>query len=221
MATYDFHSTLSFLNELEKNNNKVWFDSNRPTYEGARDTFLAFVDNLIDELRDSDHLGYLSAKECVMRINRDIRFSKDKSPYNSRLAASIAPGGRKSTHMGYYIAIESGDRSLIAGGLYAPTPQQLSLFRQTVAQNSSELKEIISARAFVEQFGKIGGEKLKTAPQGYDRDHPEIELLQFKQVIALHRFSDNDVLAPDFLEQAVVACHALKPFLDYMNLFQA
>jgi len=217
MTTFNFRPALTFLDDLDQNNNKAWFGSHRSTYVDVRDTFMAFIDSLIDELRMSDRLENLSARECVMRINRDIRFTKDKSPYNSNLSATVAPGGRKSGWQGYYISIGPRHRSLIAGGLYMPTPEQLSGFRRAVDQGAGELKEIIQAPAFVEQFGQIEGERLKTAPSGYARDHPEIDLLRLKQVTAVHRYSDSAVLAPDFPDQALRACRAMKPFLDYLN----
>ena len=217
MATFDLHPILTFLDELSQHNQKAWFDMNRAAYQEARDTFEGLIDTLIEELRTSDQLQDLSAKECVARIYRDIRFSKDKSPYNTNFSAMIAPGGRKSTQQGYYVSIGPQARSLIAGGLYMPSPEQLGRFRQAVDQNAAGLKSITADEDFVKQFGKIEGEKLKTAPKGYDRAHPEIELLQLKQVIAMRHFSDEEVLAGDFPQQALTACRAMKPFLDYLN----
>src|SRR6266542_6529831 len=120
----DLRSTLSFLDNLGKNNTKAWFDTNRGAYEEARDRFAQFIDHLIDALRDSDHLQGLSARDCIARINRDTRFSKDKSPYKTNLGAMIAPGGRKSEQLGYHIYIGPAGQSLIAGGLYMPTAGQ-------------------------------------------------------------------------------------------------
>jgi uncharacterized protein (TIGR02453 family) len=220
MTAYNFRHILTFLDDLDQNNAKVWFDSHRPAYEAARGTFGAFIDALIDQLRESDHLQDLSAKECILRINRDIRFTKDKSPYNTSLSAMIAPGGRKSGWDGYYISIGPRDRTLVAGGLYMPSSEQLNAFRQSVDRGASEFNEITHSEAFIEQFGEVEGERLKTAPQGYPRDHPEISLLQLKQVTAVRRFSDNGVLAEDFPDQALKACRAMKPFLDYINGIQ-
>jgi uncharacterized protein (TIGR02453 family) len=216
-ATFNLLPVLKFLDDLSHHNNKLWFDKHRAAYEEARDTFEGFIDYLIDALRASDHLQSLSAKECVMRINRDIRFSKDKSPYKTNLGATIAPGGRKSTQLGYHVSLSPQGQSLIAGGLYMPSPEQLSRFRQAVDREAAGLKKITRAKAFVEQFGKIEGEKLKTAPQGYDRAHPDLDLLQLKQVTVVHRFSDQEVLARDFPGQALRICQAMKPFLNYLN----
>ena len=216
-TTLNLGPILSFLDDLSKHNNKAWFDKNRPAYEDARGTFERFINYLIDELRASDHLQGLSAKECVSRINRDIRFSKDKSPYKTNLGATIAPGGRKATRLGCHISVGPQGQSLVAGGLYMPTPEQLTRFRQAIDKEAAGFKKITRAKAFVEYLGTIEGEKLKTAPQGYDRAHPEIELLQLKQVTVVHHFSDKEVLARDFPSQALTVCRAMKPFLDYLN----
>lgn len=216
-STFNFHPILNFLGDLSQHNSRDWFDRNRPAYEAARDTFAGFIDYLIDEFRTSDNLQGLSSKECVSRIYRDLRFTKDKSPYNTNFSAIIAPGGRKSNLQGYYVSIQLQGQSLVAGGLHMPAPEQLSRFRQAVARDAGAFKAIIGKKVFVELFGKIEGERLKTAPKGYDRDHPEIELLQLKEVTALHYFSDQELLAEDFPENTVVVCRALKPFLDYLD----
>jgi len=216
-APLNLRPILSFLEDLSTHNTKVWFDEHRPAYQTARDTFEQFVNLLIDNLSASDQLQGLSAKDCVARLNRDIRFSKDKSPYKTNLGAMIAPGGRKATRLGYHISLAPQAQSLVAGGLYMPTPEHLARFREAIDTQAEGFKKLTRARAFVEAFGAIAGERLKTAPQGYDRAHPEIELLQLKQVVVVHHFSDTGVLAPDFTGQVVAICRAMKPFLDYLN----
>lgn len=216
-ATFNFLPILNYLDNLSQNNFKTWFDAHRADYETARKIFNDFIDYLIDELRMSDNLQALSAKDCVTRIYRDIRFTRDKSPYHTNFSAIIAPGGKKSPEQGYYVSIQPHDQSLIAGGLYMPDPQQLERFRQAIDQDAAEFKDITVDPAFVEQFGKIEGERLKTAPKGYDRAHPEIELLQLKQVTAMHHTSDQQVLAVDFPEMALAVCRVMKPFVDYLN----
>ncbi len=208
---------LYFLNDLSKHNNKPWFDQNREAYENAREMFERFINFIIDEFRASDGLLDLSAKECVSRIYRDIRFSKDKSPYKTNMWATVAPGGKKSVRMGYHIALQPQGRSLIAGGMWEPTAEQLVKFRQAIDQGAMDFKKITQAQLFTDTFGKIEGDKLKTVPKGYDRTHPEIELLQLKQIIVIHYYSDNQVLARDFLDQAISGCWAMRPFLDYLN----
>jgi uncharacterized protein (TIGR02453 family) len=216
----DLKPILNFLDELTKNNNKAWFDQHRPSYESARGTFEQFIEGIIDEFRESDHLRDLSAKNCIARIYRDIRFSKDKSPYKINFGALIAPGGWKNSADGYYISIQPHGQSMVAGGLYAPTPKQLERFRQRIDREATAFKKITRAKAFAEIFGKLEGERLKTAPKGYDRDHPEIELLQLKQITVIRRFSDKEVLRQDFAEQVISTCHAMRPFLNYVKEIQ-
>jgi uncharacterized protein (TIGR02453 family) len=215
-ATFNFLPILNFLDNLSQNNEKTWFDSHRADYETARKIFNDFIDHLIDEFRLSDHLQALSAKDCVTRIYRDIRFTRDKSPYQTNFSAIIAPGGKKSPEQGYYVSIQPHDQSMVAGGLYMPSPEQLDRFRQVIARNAAPFKAITSDKAFVEQFGKIEGERLKTAPKGYDRAHPEIELLRLKQVTIIHHASDQEVLAADFPGIVLTACRTMKPFLKYL-----
>ena len=208
---------LQFLAQLERNNNKAWFEENRPAYDAARAAVEDFLEAVIDALRNTDQLGDLTAKQCLMRIHRDIRFSRDKSPYNTAISASIAPGGRKSGKMGYYISVGPGNRTIVAGGLYSPTPEQLARFRKAIESDASRLRAIAKARPFVENFGQIAGEKLKTAPKGYDRAHPDIDLLQLKQAIVIRHFTDAEILKPDFPERVVAACKAMKPFVTWLD----
>ena len=216
-TTFNFLPILDFLDNLSQNNVKAWFDTHRADYESARDIFSQFVDYLIDEFRTTDNLQGLSARDCITRIYRDILFSRDKSPYHTNFSAIIGPGGKKSITQGYYISIQPHDQSIVAGGLHMPDPEQLNRFRQAIDRHAGEFKAITADPAFVEQFGSIEGERLKTAPKGYDRAHPEIALLRLKEVVAVHHFSDQAVLAADFPEKVLTACRAMKPFVDYLN----
>jgi uncharacterized protein (TIGR02453 family) len=211
------HPVLSFLAELGQNNNRAWFNENRSSYEIARSAFEQFINSIIEQLRETDQLLGLTAKECIPRINRDIRFSKDKSPYKTNFGAMVAPGGWKTTRHGYYISLEPQGKSMVAGGLYNPTAEQLSRFRQAIVEDADEFKDVTRTKEFVETFGTISGERLKTAPKGYDPSHPEIALLQLKQVTVIHPFSDQQVLALDFTEQVVSTCRVMKPFLNYLS----
>jgi len=208
---------LDFLTELQQHNNKPWFEENRAAYEKAKAQFEAFVGQLIERFSAFEDLSGVSARDCVMRIYRDIRFSKDKSPYRTNMSASIAPGGRKSSSLGYYIHVTPHDETLLAGGLYMPAPEQLARFRGAIDREASRFKGILNGKDFQRYFGTIGGERLKTAPQGYSRDHAELELLRLKQIVAIHRWSDAAVLSPRFTSQVVAAARVLKPFLDYLN----
>jgi uncharacterized protein (TIGR02453 family) len=210
-------SIQSFLSELSLNNNKIWFDDHRPVYNAARETFEKFINGLIDEFRVPDNLQDLTARECMTRIYRDIRFSKNKTPYKTNMAAMIAPGGWKAPMLGYYISIEPKNQSIAAGGLYNPTPEQLNRFRQVIEWDASAFKKLLQGKEFIENFHEIEGDRLKTAPKGYERTHPEIELLQLKQLFVVHHFTDDEVLANNFSEKVVKVCRAMKPFLTYLN----
>lgn len=217
METINLAPILSFLTDLSQHNNKTWFEAHRSEYESARATFEQFTDHLIDEFRVSDGLGNLSARDCVSRIYRDIRFSKDKSPYKTNLWATIAPGGKKATRMGYHVSIQPQGRSIVAGGMWQPTTQQLIRFREAMDMDAAELKQITNKKAFIDYFGGIEGEKLKTAPQGYDRSHPEIDLLKLKQIMVVRYFQDREVLAEDFPVRIAEGCRLMRPFLNYLN----
>lgn len=214
---FDLQLVLGFLSGLKENNNKPWFEAHRSDYQNARQVFERFIDALIDQFRVSDHLAGLSARDCIPRIYRDIRFSRDKSPYKTNLGAMIAPGGWNAGSQGYYVSIEPHGLSIVAGGLHNPSPDQLELFRQAISRDARPIKELTRANRFIELFGSISGERLKTAPKGYDRAHPEIGLLQLKQITAVHHFEDRQVLAGDFSDQVILTCRAMKPFLSYLS----
>jgi uncharacterized protein (TIGR02453 family) len=210
-------SVLDFLSSLQKHNEKAWFDEHRNTYETAKTEFEGLVTHLIAEINDFEDLGNLAPKDCIMRIYRDIRFSKDKSPYRTSMAASITAGGRKSTRMGYYLHVEPNNHTMVAGGLYMPTSSQITQFRESIAENASEFRDIIGAPNFKQYFGSVQGASLKSTPQGYTRDHPEIDLLRMKQVIVMRPFPDDQVLSEEFPTLVVQTCKAMKPFIDYLN----
>src|SRR3990170_1762510 len=213
----DLKSTLEFLKGLKRNNNRTWFQAHRAEYDEASLAFEAFVGVLIDELRPTERLGALSPKDCIFRIYRDVRFSKDKTPYKTHMSAYIAPGGRKSMAVGYYIQISPDGESIIAGGLHEPDPKRLAKFRQVIERDPRPFKKIIGAKAFREYFGEVEGEKLATAPRGYSKDHPEIELLRMKQITAYHRIPDRQLLAPDLVKETVKGLKLMKPFLVYLD----
>jgi uncharacterized protein (TIGR02453 family) len=214
----DLQPTFRFLAQLRKHNDREWFEAHRADYEDAKNRFEILVDQLIAGLSPVEDMAGLQAKDCVMRIFRDVRFSKDKSPYKTNMAAEIRPGGRKSMHMGgYHLSLAPGGDSIIAGGLYMPEPAQLNRLRDAIASDAAPLKAISKNKDFKRYFGELEGEKVKTVPQGYDREHPEIELLRFKQLLAVHRMADEVVLGPRFVAHAVKVCTAMKPFNDYLS----
>jgi len=216
-ATPRLKSTLDFLRTLQAHNNKPWFQAHRAEYEAARLCFEGFVDDFIQEFRSIEDFENLSAKDCVFRIYRDVRFSKDKQPYKPNMGAAIALGGKHSLRAPYYIHIEPPNKSLLAGGAYMPTPDQLAAIRRAIERDPSGLKAAITSKPFKKHFGSLTGEKLKTPPRGYPANHPEIELLKYKQFITGHALADKDVLSARLLAHTVEVFAALKPLLDFLN----
>ena len=213
----DLAPTLAFLSEIQQHNTRDWFEQNRSVYDQARAPFASLANQIITDFRSVEDWGNITAKDCVMRLYRDVRFSKDKSPYRTNFGAVFAVGGKKSGRMPYYLQIEPGDRSFLAGGMYSPTAEQLAKFRVAIDRNAKPFKALINAKSFREQFGGVEGEKLKTAPQGYDRHHPEIGLLNFKQVIVRRALSDRELLDVTLPERIVDLFVGMKPLLDYLN----
>jgi uncharacterized protein (TIGR02453 family) len=211
---------LDFLSQLKAHNHKAWFDAHRAEYDLARRRFEDFIESVIDEFRPVEDFENLTPKDCLFRINRDVRFSADKSPYKINFGASLALGGKHSRRTPYYIHLQPGDQSLLAGGLYLPTAEQLGKVRAAIAANSTPLRKVLCAKTFVQYFGVVTDEtegRLKTAPKGYDRDHPDIDLLQFKQWAVMHPLTDKQVRSPDLLPYTIQVFTALKPLNDWLN----
>lgn len=188
--------TLKFLKQLSSNNNREWFHEHKAEYDVARSEFISLVEKVIEYSSKFDPmLSGIEAKSCIFRINKDIRFSKDKSPYKLNFGASINPGGKKSMIPGYYIHIEPG-KSFLAGGTYMPEPNFLSAIRQEIDYNVDEFKSILNHKKFKTLFGNLSDEdKLKTAPKGYDKNHPDISLLQHKHYIVIHDLKDSQLIS--------------------------
>lgn len=212
----DLGVVLRFLSRLKKNNNKAWFDANKDEYLEALAQFEGLVAGLIQGLSGTEDLDGLSPRECIMRIYRDVRFSKDKSPYRTGFGAAIAPGGRKSGRMGYHLHVGPGS-TITATGLWEPTPEQLARFRNAVAEDASALRRVLGSSPFKKHFDGLYGEQLKTAPKGYAADHPAIDLLRRKQVCVTEPFADEVVTSSRFPSLALESMKAMKPFVDYLN----
>lgn len=211
-------STLQFLKNLKKNNTKEWFDANRDVYELAKTNFREFVEELITGISKFDPaVKNLEAKQCVFRINRDIRFSPDKTPYKRNLSALITPGGKKSFSAGYYVHVEPG-ASFLAGGMWQPESVYLNAIRQEIDYNADEFKKIITAKAFKTHFGSLSDEdKLKTVPKGYDKTHPQIELLKHKSFIVSSELADKTVVSKDFLKDCIKIFNAMYPLNSFLR----
>ncbi|MBC3785942.1 DUF2461 domain-containing protein [Spirosoma utsteinense] len=209
--------TLDFMADLVNNNHREWFHANRSRYDAAKAELCGVVERVLLEMSAFEPLANTAVKDCIFRINRDIRFSKDKAPYKSNLAFAIGPGGRHSGRIDYYVQIQPGNQSFLGAGMWQPTPANLAKFRQEVDYNVGELKDIIEADAFRAYFPEVSGEVMKTSPKGYAADHPEIDLLRRKELFFIHRYTDKEVLKPNFANELVRGCQLLKPYCDLLN----
>jgi uncharacterized protein (TIGR02453 family) len=212
--------TLAFLSDLRKNNDKEWFNNNRSRYNEARANFELFVQMVIDEIIKFDPiLKGLEAKSCTYRINRDIRFSNDKTIYKTHLGAFIVKGGKKNgdKFAGYYVHVEPGNKSMIAGGAYLPPMPWLSAIRNKIDEQGNKFIRILNDKDFKKYFGEIEGEKLKSAPKGFSRDHPYIDLLRMKSFLAARIISDKEIISGGCFDLIIKASRAMKPLNDFCN----
>jgi uncharacterized protein (TIGR02453 family) len=209
--------TFDFLRDLVQNNHRDWFHANRTRYDDAKSELCGVVERVLANLSPFEPLANTAVKDCIFRINRDIRFSKDKAPYKSNLAFAIGPGGRHSGRIDYYVQIQPGNQSFLGAGMWQPTPTNLAKFRQEVDYNVDEIKNIIEADEFKAYFPEVHGETLKVMPKGYPADHPEIELLRRKELFFVHRYTDKEVLKPNFADEVVRGCRIIKPYCDFLN----
>ncbi len=211
-------NTLKFLSDLKNNNNREWFNDNKPVYGEARANFEEFIANLISNISKFDpHIGGLNPKKSVFRIYRDTRFGKDKTPYKINLGAHLSPhSAQLHDRAGYYIHLEPG-KSFLAGGAYLPPAPWLNAIRYEINRNSKEFKKIINSKSFKNYFGEIEGEKLKSAPRDYPKDHPEIELLKFKSYLAVHKVKNKEVLSDKYLQYSTKIFKSLQPFDKFLN----
>ncbi len=215
----DFKMCLNFLGQLQKNNNKDWMDANKPSYQAARQEFIGLATDLIDSVsKFNPDIEGLDPKKAIFRINRDIRFSKDKSPYKNNFGVYIVPGGKKTGNAGYYFHLQPGNESFIAGGMHMPESSKLAKIRQEIDYNASELAKIVNEKAFKSTFGTIEGDKLKRAPKGYAEDHPSIEMLKMKSFLVLHKVEDKAVLKGDFTETIKKDFKTMHGFIDFLNV---
>ncbi len=212
------HHSLQFLRNLEQNNNREWFHTNRKDYEQTKAEFENLCQTILSEIAIfQENLINTSVKSCILRINRDIRFSADKSPYKKYVAAGFGPGGKSSGKVDFYLHIQPNNESFLGGGMWAPTSTQLASFRQEIDYSPHIIKGIIEADIFRNYFDEIHGEKVKKMPKGYSVDHPDIELLKYKQLFFVHKYTDEVVMDKNFANEVINGCRILKPYLDYIN----
>lgn len=209
--------SLSFISDLKKNNHREWFQANRSRYEEARGEFLAFVGDLTGGIQAFDpSIGTIEPKSTVFRINRDIRFSHDKSPYKTNFGAFIVPGGKKSGFAGYYFHLDP-DGTFAGGGVYQPMPDILKKIRQEIYGNPEEFKEIIEGKEFREYFGDLYDDRLKTPPKGFPKDFEHIDLLKYKSFTVMKQLDENLVTGEGLLAETLKAFRLMYPMNRYIN----
>ena len=210
--------TFRFLGQLKLNNNKDWFDMNRPVYARLRKDFEDFIGIVIAEIGKFDReAGLTTAKASVFRINRDTRFSNNKLPYKSNFGAFMAMGGRKGINAGYYIHVEPGE-CFLAGGIYMPSGPMLKAIRKEIFDNIQEFKEIIHAPAFIKHFeSRFGDEKLKSAPRGFPKDFADMDYLKYKHYTVLKSEPDSIYQNPGLINEVIDVFSAIAPFNSFLN----
>lgn len=208
-------SSLEFLSMLRENNNREWFNANKEVYQVQLAFIESFADLLLAQLQIHDLIETPSGKKSLQRIYRDTRFSTNKTPYKTNWSGRFtrATAQRRG---GYYYHIEPGN-SFIAGGFWSPDAQDIRRIRDDISFDPAPLRKILASESFVNTFGMLRGELLKTTPKGFDTSDEAIDLLRYKQYLLIRRFTDDEVLAPDFLEEASLTFRNMRPFFDYMS----
>jgi uncharacterized protein (TIGR02453 family) len=205
-------SAIDFLKDLTANNNKLWFDDNRNRYENVKKDMRSFFTSIFEALKKSDDLEEMK----IFRINRDIRFSKDKTPYKNHISVHYQ---RRKPQLrgGYYLHIEPGNKSFLAGGFWAPSKEDMLRIRQEFETDAEPMRRIIDVPAFKKVFGVVQGEKLSSAPKGFDKTHPNIDLIRHKNWYFETYFPDELVLSAKFSNEVIHAFLLLRPYFDYMS----
>jgi len=214
----DLQFTLDFLKDLAKNNHKEWMDDNRKRYLEAKDQVLELVNDVIAKSSTFDPaISILDPKKCLFRINRDIRFSKNKDPYKTNFGAFLVDGGKKSGDPGYYIHIQPGN-NFLGGGIYQPPAETLQKVRQEIDYNGKDLKAIINDDGFRKVYPEPhAADSLKTAPKGYPKDHEHIELLQLKHYVFMRKATDKEVTSKSFADNVAKDFKVLYPFNQFLS----
>jgi uncharacterized protein (TIGR02453 family) len=208
---------LNFLSELRINNNKEWFDQNRDRYEESRKKVLFLTELVIHEVGKFDpEIVGLTAKDCVFRIFRDVRFSPDKTPYKINMGSFIARGGRKSMSAGYYLHIEPGG-SFVGGGSYCPPADSLKALRTEIFDHPDEFKKLIYSDSFRKTYPEMYDDKLKTPPKGFPKEFPDIDLLKYKSYAFTSRIDDSVVARDAYVGKIIDAFKELAPVNRFLN----
>lgn len=209
------NKTLQFLKDLSKNNNREWFQDNKKRYEASHEEMIEFAEELLRRLNEKDQIETPSGKKSLFRIYRDVRFSKNKEPYKTNRSGSFRRAGA-DRRGGYYFSIAPGN-SMIGGGFYGPSKDDLQHIRQQIEMDAAPLREALAKPSFKKYYGELLGEQLKTAPRGFDPTDPNIDLLRYKSFYVMHSFTDEEVLSSDFVDRVADGLFKLSPFFDAMT----
>jgi len=204
-------TTLNFLKELKQNNTREWFNEHKPAFQIEQVKAKEFYNALMEGLQTHDEIESVK----IFRIYRDVRFSNDKTPYKPHFAGNFVRG-TKRLRGGYYLRIRPGE-SFLAGGFWEPNKDDLLRIRKEFETDTSEIREILNNKTFIKHFGKLQGESLKTAPRGFDKEHPAMDLIRMKQFIVTKDFTDEEVLSPNFFEEVSSSFKAMRPYFNYMS----
>ncbi|UWX60456.1 DUF2461 domain-containing protein [Chryseobacterium oranimense] len=203
--------TLEFLKQLEKNNTREWFALHKSEYDAVVKENKAFFNKIYNELQEHDNLKGIH----IFRIYRDVRFSKDQTPYKNNFGVGYSRS-KPMLRGGYYIQLEPGN-SFVGGGFWGPDAKDLLRIRKEFEISTTEIDKITSDKTFTKYFGQIEGDAVKTAPRGFDKDHPAIDLIRKKQYVVRRNFTDKEVLSDGFQQEALLTLLAMRPFFDYMS----
>ncbi len=207
--------TFDFLKSLDQNNNREWFQVHKADYTASHEEMIAFAERLIAEMSQHDLIQNMSGKKSLFRIYRDVRFGKDKTPYKTNWGGFMKRASAERRG-GYYYQVDPKG-SFVMGGFFGPNSQDLLHIRKHLEQDADVLRDIISSKSFKTFFGEMLGEQVKTAPKGFDKEHPNIDLLKYKQFMVRHDFTQKEVLAKDFHITMTRAFREMRPFLDHMS----
>jgi uncharacterized protein (TIGR02453 family) len=207
--------SIDFLRKLSKNNNRDWFNKHKAMYIEAHANIIDFAGALLFEMTKHDKMETLSGKESLQRIYKDVRFSKDKTPYNTHWSG-VFKRATKKLRGGYFFRLEPG-ASVLVGGFWGPDPADLKRIRQDIDQNHSHWKKLLADKTLIKTFGKMFGEQVTSSPRGYSKDHPAIDLLRYKQFLFKYEFTDEEVCSPRFVYKANAVFRKLRTFFDFMS----
>lgn len=208
---------LSFLEQLQENNNREWFNANKDRYVEAKAEFEVFIDSLIPAIaKFDDSVKLMTAKDCIFRIYRDVRFAKDKSPYKTNFGAFIAKGGRKNHGPGYYFHLQPGE-CLLSGGVWMPSPDIMKKIRQEIYYNIDEFKSILNNKNFTKYFSGIDDwDRQKLAPREYPKDFPDIDLLKNKSFTISHKLDEKIIHSEKLFGYAVGVYRVMQPYNAFL-----